>query len=155
MPDGRLEAIWIKPRRGAAMRPLDHARLVAGEGLAGNANRGGRRQVTLLAREAWDAAQRELGRRLDPSLRRANLLVRGIALTAPPGSILRVGGCRLLVHGVTRPCHRMDAAAAGLRAALEKDGRGGIYGAVLQGGEIAVGDRVEWERRADDAEARG
>jgi hypothetical protein len=52
---GRLEAIWVKRLRRGPMDPASHARLAAGRGIAGNANQGGRRQVTLLEREVWDA----------------------------------------------------------------------------------------------------
>ena len=39
----------------------------------------------------------------------------------------------------------MDEAQPGLRAALEADWRGGVYAEVLNDGEIAVGDTVEWD----------
>lgn len=51
--EGRLEAIWIKRAKRGPMDPAPRARLVAGRGIAGNANQGGRRQVTVIARETW------------------------------------------------------------------------------------------------------
>jgi MOSC domain-containing protein YiiM len=121
------------------------ATAVAGRGLEGNANQGGRRQVTLLAEEAWARVQAELGQAVEPAARRANLLVRGLELSGARARVLRVGPCRILVHGETRPCRRMDEASPGLFAALEPDWRGGIYGEVLSGGEIVLGDPVAWE----------
>jgi MOSC domain-containing protein YiiM len=55
-----------------------------------------------------------------------------------------VGGVKILIHGETRPCEQMDEALPGLRAALGPDWRGGVFGEVLDDGEIAVGDPVRW-----------
>lgn len=144
---GRLEAIWRKPARREPMEPLEEARLVEGEGLAGSVDPGGRRQVTVIAREAWTRAEEELGREVDPSARRANLLVSGTELAETVDRVLAVGPCRILVRGETTPCGRMDEASEGLRAALEPEWRGGVYGEVVAGGTVSVGDRVAW---ADD-----
>ena len=38
------------------MDPVDRAELVAGRGLRGNANQGGKRQITILSEEAWNDA---------------------------------------------------------------------------------------------------
>lgn len=103
-----------------------------------------RRQVTMLAREAWEAALAELG---DPGLawtaRRANLLVAGIELPRAKGGILRVGPVRLEVTGQTYPCVRMDEARQGLLKALAREWRGGVTCRVLAGGRIALGEEVE------------
>ena len=145
-PAGRLEAIWRKRARRGPMDRVGRALLVAGEGLEGNADRGGKRQVTVLAREAWEAALAAAGAPpLDPSARRANLLVSGLALAGSRGRVLRVGPARIQVVGETRPCERMDEAFPGLRAALGPDGRGGVHGVVLEGGEVREGDAVSLE----------
>lgn len=127
------------------MDPAPRARLVRGLGIEGNADRNVRRQVTMIAAETWEAIQNALGVALDPAARRANLLLRGIALRESRGGVLRVGSCRLLVHGELRPCERMEEAHPGLEAALQPPWRGGAYAEVLDGGEIRVGDTVRWE----------
>lgn len=141
---GALLAIWLKRAHGGPMEAVEEARLEAGQGLAGNANRGGRRQVTLLDAAAWEAAMAELGAALPPATRRANLLVRGLALPRSAGRVLELGPARLRVLGETRPCEVMEAALPGLEAALRLDWRGGVYAEVLEGGPIRVGDRVRW-----------
>jgi MOSC domain-containing protein YiiM len=142
---GRLEAIWIKRGHRGPMDAVRQAIVRAGRGLAGNADQGGRRQVTLIESRAWDAAVDGVGVAVDPRERRANLLVSGIPLARSRSRVLRIGACELRVNGETRPCERMDEAQPGLRAALEADWRGGVYAEVLRDGEIAVGDAVEWD----------
>ncbi|HEX4933815.1 MAG TPA: MOSC domain-containing protein [Gemmatimonadaceae bacterium] len=140
----RLERIWRKRGRLAPMDAVPQAVLDA-RGLVGNADRGGKRQVTILARERWEAHLAALGATLDPSARRANLLVSGIALEGSRGRVLRIGECRLVIRGETRPCERMDEALPGLRQAMVADWGGGAFGEVLVGGTIRVGDEVAWE----------
>ncbi|MBI4602417.1 MAG: MOSC domain-containing protein [Planctomycetes bacterium] len=142
---GRLETIWVKRAHRGPMDRREQALLVAGAGLEGNANQGGKRQVTVIGLERWREAEAELGGDLDPALRRANLLVSGTSLAESAGRVLRVGAARLRVRGETRPCERMDEARPGLRAALRRDWGGGIYAEVLEGGEVRVGDPVTWE----------
>ena len=147
----KITAIWLKRARRGPMQPRRRATAVAGRGLEGNAEQGGQRQVTLLAEEAWSRAEAELGSTVDPALRRANLLVRGLELSESRGRVLRVGACRILVRGETRPCGRMDEARPGLQAALDPEWRAGIYGEVLSGGEVSLGDPVAWEPGAGGA----
>lgn len=141
---GTLEHIWIKRGAGAPMDAVSSADARAGRGLVGNANQGGKRQVTILAREEW-AAFTAAFPALDPKIRRANLLVSGVALRDARGKTLRVGAVRIKIHGETRPCEQMDDAAPGLRAALSPPWGGGAFGEVLDDGVIAVGDRVSFE----------
>jgi len=143
-PIGRLEAIWIKRAHRGPMDPVAAATVVTGTGIVGNADAGGRRQVTLIARERWSAVLRRLGTSLPGETRRANLLVSGIELADHRGRLLRIGACRIRIRGETRPCGRMDEAYPGLRAALEPDWGGGAYGEVLDDGTLSVGDEVHW-----------
>jgi len=141
---GRLEAIWLKRAHRGPMDPRDSAEAVAGEGLVGNADYRTRRQVTIVTVERWCDAELELGQEVDPAARRGNLLVSGIDLYEQRERILRVGAVRVRLRGETRPCERMDEAAAGLRRALAPEWRAGAWGELLDSGEIAVGDAVEW-----------
>jgi len=127
------------------MDSQDRARLVAGRGLVGNADQGGRRQVTIMSRERWDEVMLSVGAALDCSARRANLVVSGLDLARTAERVLRIGNCRLRIVGETRPCEHMEGAAPGLQAAMRERWGGGVHGEVLDGGEILVGDSVRWE----------
>lgn len=140
-----LIKIWLKRAMGGPMDAMPQARAVAGRGLEGNAEQGGKRQVTLIDAAAWSRVEESLAGPLDPSARRANLMVRGIDLEQSRGRVLRVGESRILIRGETRPCRQMDETCPGLVAALSPNWRGGVYGEVLTGGDIAVGDPVAWE----------
>lgn len=140
--EGRLEAIWIKRTKRGPMDPSTSATLKTGEGIEGNADRGGRRQVTVIEKEVFDHLRTTVSAEVRPRMRRANLLVSGVRLEETRGQVLQVGSCRILIQGETRPCERMDEALPGLREALAPGWRGGVYGTVLEGGPIKVGDAV-------------
>jgi MOSC domain-containing protein YiiM len=141
---GRLDAIWIKRVRRGKMDPVSHAELVAGKGIAGNANQGGRRQVTIIEREVWAARTAAVHAQLDPAARRANLMISGLTLLQTRGRTLRIGNCVVEIAGETKPCERMEEAAAGLRDAMYPDWGGGAFAMVVKGGTIQVGDDVEF-----------
>jgi len=106
----------------------------------------GRRQVTLIERDDWEAAMREVGHTIAWQERRANLLVEALDLPQVPGVRLRIGADVVLeITRETDPCERMEALAPGLRAALSMDWRGGACTRVKTGGRIAVGDEIRIE----------
>ena len=142
---GRLEAIWIKRAHRGPMDVTRVARLVEGQGVAGSADRSRRRQVTILSLDAWTDCLTELGATIDPSARRANLLVSGIQLAHTRDRVLRVGDARLLIGGEVTPCERMEEVHPGLQAVMRADWRGGVFARVLADASIQVGDPVAWE----------
>jgi hypothetical protein len=132
------------------MDPVTSAALVTGRGVAGSADQGRRRQVTLIEREVWDKLMRGLDGEVPPSARRANLMVSSFPLARSTNRTLRIGDCRLRILGETRPCERMDEALPGLRRAMESDWGGGAFAEVLEGGEVALGVPVAWESQRVD-----
>lgn len=140
-----LLAIFLKRAHGGPMDRQAEAELLPGKGLEGNADRGGRRQVTLVSAERWSELMQEVGAPLGFEARRANLVISGIDLENTRGRILRIGSSRLRIGGETRPCEQMEDAAAGLQKAMRERWGGGAFAEVLSGGPISVGDAVCWE----------
>ena len=145
MKNGRIEAIWIKRFKRGPMDAVTEAEMVNRRGLVGNADQGGRRQVTIIDAAVWEQVMKQLNANLDPSLRRANLMVRGIDLAQSRKKILQLGACRVRIFKETKPCERMDEALLGLQKALYYDWRGGAFGEVMTGGIVRVGDVARWE----------
>ena len=142
---GRVERLWVKRAHKGPMDAQTAIELVPARGVAGSADRGGRRQVTLLEREVWEAMMRELGSDAAPETRRANVLVSGIDLRKSRGRVLRIGHARVRIAGEVKPCERMEESVPGLRALMFPDWRGGAFAEILEGGSVAVGDTVAWD----------
>lgn len=150
-PAGRLIGIAWRNAVRAPMQEIDTGRISIERGLEGD-HKGPkfpRRQITVLAKEAWEQALSQLKDadggpvRLPWTTRRANLLVEGIGLPKARGAILRIGPVRLEVTNPTQPCNRMEEAFPGLLKALHPDWRGGVTCRVLESGDVKIGDDVE------------
>jgi MOSC domain-containing protein YiiM len=141
---GTLERIWLKRAHRGLMDPVLTGTLDADKGLRGSANYGGRRHVTIVSRERWAEMMDVLDADVDPSARRANLLVSGVEFVETRDRLLRVGGCLLRIGRETRPCERMEEAHRGLQAVMRERWGGGAWAVVVEGGEISVGDTVDW-----------
>src|SRR5258706_11771020 len=147
----KLHQIWIKRAHRGKMDAAARATLIAGRGLAGDANQGGTRQVTLIELERWRQLMDASRADLDTSARRANLVVEGLDLVNSRGRMLRVGAARLVIRGETRPCERMDEAFPGLQNAMRDRWGGGAVADVVEGGEISVDDDVMWDQGSEPA----
>jgi MOSC domain-containing protein YiiM len=142
---GRLEQIWLKRARRGVMDPVESATLVEGKGVKDSASFGSHRQVTIISLERWLDLTSELGADVDPSARRAELMVSGVDLENSRGRLLLVGRCVLCIGGETTPCERMDEAFRGLRAAMAPRWGGGAWAEVVTGGEVRISDPVSWQ----------
>ena len=140
-----LQQIWIKRVHRGPMDAANRATLVAGRGIVGNADQGGKRQVTIVDLERWQELMDLLRADIDPSIRRANLVIDSLDLFDGRGKTLRVGGTRLHIVGETRPCERMDEALPGLQTSMRDRWGGGVFAEVVTGGEIAIGDQVGFD----------
>jgi len=146
---GTLLGIARHARPKGLMELVSHVAVTRECGIAGDyrgAMKGGpyKRQVTLIEAGDWAAAMAEVGHSLPWEERRSNLLVGDMDLPQVAGVRLRIGAQVVLeITRETDPCERMEALAAGLKAAMTTDWRGGACAMVVEGGEIAVGDCIE------------
>ena len=140
---GTLQGIAIREASRAPMKEQQHVEVTTTHGIVQDYRGTGLRQVTFLDMEQWQEVLNELGIDLPWYTRRANLLIAGIDLQAAVGWRLQIGACRFAIGGETTPCERMDELHPGLRRVLIPQMRGGVWGKVLQGGPLGVGDSVQ------------
>ncbi len=141
-----IQAIAIKNRPGVPMQSIDSAKITVANGILGDF-RGAHlsRQITILSEVTWNKVCDELDAELPWTTRRANLLVDGIEFSAAfVGKRVHIGDVELVVTEETTPCSNMDAQHQGLTRALTPDWRGGICCNVLKGGDIKIGDTIEF-----------
>jgi MOSC domain-containing protein YiiM len=142
---GKVEALWTKRAHRGPMDPVEEMTLVEGKGIDEDANFGrSKRQVTVIEKEVFDRIVAALPD-VEPSMRRANVMVSGIRLENTRGHVLSLGDVKIQLFGETRPCERMDAQVQGLTAALDPHWSGGAYGVVMNDGQIRVGDEASIE----------
>jgi MOSC domain-containing protein YiiM len=142
---GNLVGIARARELGSPLEELASASISLDSGIEGDARgRKAMRQVTVLFRDGWEDACRELGAELPWIARRANLLIANLDRPRAAGGRLRIGKIELEITMETQPCHLMDRARDGLRLALKPDWRGGVCCRVINGGDIALGDAVEY-----------
>ena len=147
---GQLIGLARRPGRRAVMEELTSGEITLEAGLTGD-SRGAKfktRQITVLAREDWEAALLDVASLMGPpdlpwTTRRANLYVEGIRLPRAKGGVLQIGPVVLEITGQTNPCHRMEEVQRGLLSALHPAWRGGVTCKVREGGTIKLGDVVE------------
>ncbi|MEL7128128.1 MAG: MOSC domain-containing protein [Pseudomonadota bacterium] len=144
---GYLIGLARRPERRAPMEELSSGVISTDAGLEGDF-KGAKhptRQITILAREDWQAALATLppaAACLHWTVRRANLFCKGLRLPRAKGAKIQIGEISLEVTGQTYPCKRMDEAYSGLLKALGPDWRGGVTCRVLTGGPLKLGDEI-------------
>ena len=139
---GTVLALALRPVKSQAFVVQKTLGLSPQAGVIGDHGTSRRRQISLLDEARWDAACTEVGEELDWTTRRSNVLVSGLDLQALVGSHIRLGSALVEVMGEVVPCHVMDAAKKGLKRALKSEWRGGVYGRVIESGQVHVGDAI-------------
>lgn len=140
---GKLIGIARVAEKRARMEETPTAAVSVEAGIAGDIRGRKRgRQVTILFRDGWEDACRDLRVSLPWTTRRANLYVEGVNRPRSIGGRISVGSVILEVTQETAPCVLMEQFQEGLKAALTPDWRAGVSCNVISGGEIHVGDAV-------------
>jgi MOSC domain-containing protein YiiM len=142
---GKVEWIGLRRERRGDVLCCSSAEVLANVGLQGDhhSKNGGKRQVTLIQAEHIEAAASIMGvERIDPSLLRRNIVVRGINLIALKDHQFAIGDVIFETTGECHPCSRMEE-NLGHGGYNAMRGHGGITARILTGGAIAVGDSVK------------
>lgn len=167
--DGVVMAVSRNPSHALAKQPTEAIRLLAGQGVEGDAHAGATvqhrsrkrlnpdrpnlRQVHLLATELLDELRAQ-GFDVAPGRLGENVATRGVDLLAlPAGARLRLGDAAVVeVTGLRNPCVQLDRFQAGLmEATLDRalDGglirRAGVMAIVVAGGPVRPRDPVAIE----------
>jgi MOSC domain-containing protein YiiM len=139
---GRLIGIAKAREKLAPLEEMEAAPVTVKRGIEGDVRgQNTDRQVTILFREGWEAACAEAGASLPWVARRANLFVEGMQVPHE-GTRIAINDVVLEVTKETKPCHLMDKAHMGLKAALTPEWRGGACCNVIAGGTIRLGDVI-------------
>ena len=142
---GKLIGIATRVKSKSPMDEHDSAKVSFSKGVLSDYRGrkiGGKRQVTVMSKEAWETVCSELGSDIAWTTRRANFLIEGVPLKATTGQILKIGSIELEVTGELVPCNRMDEQFDGLTNILEIDWRGGVTCLVKCEGEAKLNDEV-------------
>jgi MOSC domain-containing protein YiiM len=145
---GTLRWIGIRPERAAPMQVVEQAALLTGRGLQGDRasarGPGGKRQVSLIQAEHLPVIGGFVGREpVAPELLRRNLVVSGINLIGLRSTAFRIGEVLLRGQGFCEPCSKMEQ-ALGTGGYNAMRGHGGILASVVRGGQIRLGDEVDF-----------
>ncbi|HEX5659851.1 MAG TPA: MOSC domain-containing protein [Polyangiales bacterium] len=145
---GRVIWLGARAERGAPVRELPSATLIASQGMDGDytarGRGGGKRQLTLIQAEHLDVIAKLVGReRVRPDELRRNLVIEGINLHALRLRTFRVGNALLEGTGYCEPCSKMER-ALGVGGYNAVRGHGGILARVLEGAPIQLGDEVDF-----------
>ena len=166
MTQGVVIAVSAKAKHGVNKANREVVRLIAGEGVDGDAHCGATvkhrsrwrrdptqpniRQVHLMHAELHDELAAK-GFVVTPGLMGENVTTRGVdVLGLPSGAIVRLGPDAVVeITGLRNPCYQLDQLQQGLMAAcLDKTANGelvrkaGVMSVVLSGGEVRAGDAV-------------
>jgi MOSC domain-containing protein YiiM len=148
--NGSVDAIYIAATEGEPMLAVEQVEAVAGRGLRGDRHfradedeHDPAREVTLIEREAVEAAGRDYELKLDAGATRRNVVTRGVALNHLVGGKFRVGSATLRGLELCEPCATLARTSnqKGVIKALIH--RGGLRAQILESGSIRIGDSVE------------
>jgi MOSC domain-containing protein YiiM len=163
---GVVIAVSAKAKHGVDKANRDEVRLIAGQGVEGDAHCGPTvkhrsrwrrdptqpniRQVHLLHAELHEELDAK-GFAVTPGLMGENITTRGVDLLGlPKGAIMRLGPDAVIeVTGLRNPCYQLDKLQQGLMAAcLDKTADGklvrkaGVMSVVLAAGLVRAGDQI-------------
>ena len=142
--NGAVEEIHLAAERSGPVEAVGEVVAEAGAGLRGDRHHGrpGANDLTLIEAAALERLATEHGVMLGPGESRRNVTTRGIDLGTLVGRRFRVG--EIVCEGIERnePCLHLSQ-VTGEPGVLRGLVHTGLEAAIVEGGTIRVGDRVE------------
>ncbi|MEE9212278.1 MAG: MOSC domain-containing protein [Phycisphaeraceae bacterium] len=139
---GQILAMAIRTVHRGPMLEVADAMAEVGGSFGADYGSSADRGITFISARQWQEVREALGADLPWHTRRANVLVDADGLLDLVGRTIQVGQVQVAIKAQTNPCSQMDRLHPGLRAALQPEGRAGVYGRIVRGGQIQVGDPV-------------
>ncbi len=148
----KITAISISDRKGIRKKNIDSTNLIADFGLENDAHAGKwHRQVSFLAQESIDT-MRAKGLDVVAGNFAENITTEGLDLTSlRVGTHLSIGESELVISQLGKICHTRCAIYHQAGDCVMP--REGIFGIVLTGGTIRVGDTIEVRNKVSEAAA--
>jgi MOSC domain-containing protein YiiM len=143
---GRVDGIYISPKKGLLPEPVESVRALSGRGLEGNryffdADAPPGVALTLIAAEALEALEQEHGISIESRESRRNVVTRDVDVNALVGKTFRIGNVECRGVELCEPCTTLQRMTKpGIIKGLAH--RGGLNADILSDGEISVGDAV-------------
>ena len=147
MFQGKLLNIFVCSSKGEQMSSKTTAQLLKDRGIEGdryclsNVKDGFDSAITLIEVEALEGLQNDYNVELTANQTRRNLLTQNVPLNHLIGKEFKVGNVRLLGVELCEPCASLERRTQKgvLKGLLH---RGGLRAAILDDGQIAVGDLI-------------
>jgi MOSC domain-containing protein YiiM len=148
----KITAISISDRKGIRKKNIQSTNLIADFGLEGDAHAGKwHRQVSFLAQESIDT-MRAKGLDVVAGNFAENITTEGFDLTSlKVGTHLTIGKAELVISQLGKICHTRCAIYHQAGDCVMP--REGIFGVILEGGRINVGDHIEIQDKVSEAAA--
>lgn len=150
---GVIEKIFVTPHADGRLLPVASVQLEANKGIVGDRYHDGKgtfskpvheskRELTLIEAEEIEAFNAQQGIKLGYGEFRRNLVTRGVRLNELVGKVFVINGVRVKGIETCEPCaHLASITHPDIVKAMAH--RAGLRAAVLQNGEIKVGDQIE------------
>ena len=142
MSTGHICAVCISDKRSIPKRDVGSGYLEENIGLLGDAHAGSaEKQVSILLDQYIEPLMEELGEKPAPGSFAENLLVSGLSGKGlGRGTVLKAGEAVIRITAIGKdPAERHTYSYRGFSLLADK----GLFGQVLKGGEVKVGDSIE------------
>lgn len=138
----KILALNISEKKGTQKSPVHQVQLVENHGILGDAHAGNwHRQISFLGSECIEDFNKK-GAKVDPGAFGENIIVENVDFTKlPVGTIIKCGEAKIKITQIGKECHTRCHIFHKMGDCIMP--RNGVFGEVLVGDTISVGDQVE------------